>query len=156
MVPFAYYFNSCSWPANPGSIALVEPWTEEDTFEPMDRTILGFAKHPGLRWRAALRVDDHFITRVAFLENPPAPVVKIGDKVWDENVVTRAASAGEALKAFTPTLRRLLQTWGFRGHLEMRPGGLVVHHAGYRPTPTHFEQLSQSLTQLVTAALNPY
>ena len=155
MVPFAYYFNSCSWPANPGSIALVEPWTEEDDFEPMDRTILGFVKHPGLRCRAAMRVGEHFITRVAFLENPPAPIVKIGDMVWDEHVVTRAASDNEASKAFTPSLRRLLQTWGFRGHLEMRPGGLVVHSAGYKPIAEHYQQLSVSIRQIVTAALNP-
>ena len=99
-----------------------------------------------------MRVGEHFVTRVAFLTDPPLPEVDIGDPVWDQHVVTRAGSAQEAHYAFPPRLRALLQTWGFQGHIEMRPGGAVVHYAGLKPVPAHYEQLTQVIPQLITAA----
>ena len=149
------YFNAVSWTANPGSLTLAEPWTEDGMIEPMDRTILGFASHPALRYRASMRSGEHFITRVTFLTDKPAPEQKLGDPVWDEHCVTRAASSEQARAAFTSALRNLLRSWGFRGHIEMRPNGLMMHHAALKPTPADYERMTQLLPQAVTAALTP-
>jgi hypothetical protein len=153
MVAPAFYFNACSWSAQPGSITLVEPWTEDDLVEPMDRTLLAFAQHPGLYGRASMRSEEHFITRVSVLSDPPPPKVALGDPVWDEHVVTHAPSVAEAQAALTPALRALLQGWGFRGHLELRPGAAILHYAGLKPTPADYERLSRIVPQVVTAAL---
>ena len=149
----AWYFNACSWSAHPGSVTLVEPWTEDDLVEPMDRTVFAFAQHPGLGGRASMRSGEHFITRVSFLVDPPPPKVALGDPVWDEHVVTHAASVGDAQAAFTPALRSLLQSWGFRGHLEIHPGGILLHYAGLKPTPADYDRLSRIVPQVVSAAL---
>ena len=149
----ATYFTAVSWAASPGSLTLAEPWTEDGAFEPMDRTIIGFASHPDLRWRASMRSGEHFITRVSFLTDKPPPEQTLGHAAWDEHCVTRATSAAHARAAFTSTLRTLLQSWGFRGHIEMRPNGLMLHCANLKPIPAHHEQLAQMLPQLVTAAL---
>ena len=157
MVSPAAYYNSCSWPAPPGSVTLVEPYTEDEQslIDPIDRTVFGFANHPGLRFTASMRAGEHFITRTAILTDPPPPLVEIGDPVWDQHVVTRAHSLQQARGAFTTTLRGLLQRWGFTGHIELRPGGAVIHQAGIQPTPQGYEQLSQVLPQIVQAALIP-
>ena len=151
----AMYFNAVSWTANPGAITIAEPWTEDGTFEPMDRTLLAFASHPGLRYRACMRSGEFFITRVTFLTDKPEPEQKLGDPVWDEHCVTRAQSAEHARAAFTPSLRALLQQWGFRGHIEMRPNGLMMHYAQMRPIVQHYEQLTELLPKVVIAALTP-
>lgn len=157
MVSPAAYYNACSWPAPPGSVTLVEPYSEdEDTgIEPIDRTVIGLASHPGLRYLASMRVGEHFITRTTILTDPPPPLVELGDPVWDQNVVTRAHSAADARYAFTTALRGLLRNWGFAGHIELRPGGAVIHYAGLSPTPDGYERLSRALPQIVTAALTP-
>jgi hypothetical protein len=157
MVAPAHYYGACSWPAPPGSITLVEPYTEsEDSqLDPLDRTVLAFASHPALRHRCAARVGEHFITRVSFLSDKPPPRVHIGDPVWDEHVVTMAPSAEIAQAALTPALRRLLQGWGFAGHLELRPGCAIVHIAGVQPTPGGYEHLGRAAPQIVLAALTP-
>jgi hypothetical protein len=99
-------------------------------------------------------VGEHFLTRVAFLENPPPPKVTIGDELWDSHVATFAASAETAALAFHPRLRKLLAGWGFEGHLELRArGGLVVHYAGLRPTPAHYDRMLSILRDLVNAAI---
>ena len=136
------------------------PYTEdeESLIKPIDRTVFGFASHPGLRWTASMRAGEHFITRTTILTDPPPPQVPMGDAVWDRNVVTRAASAQAARGAFTSALRTLLQSWGFTGHIEMRPGGALIHQAGLQPTPEGYEQMSQVLPKIVQAALiaDPY
>lgn len=154
LVSAAYYFNSVSWKAPPGSVTLAEPWTEDGSSAPIDRTLFAFVKHPGLRARAAMRVGEHFVTRVAFIESPPPPVVNIGDPIWDEHVVTRAASEQEGINAFPQPLRALLQTWGFEGHIEMRAGGVVVYKKGVQPTPAGCDHLSDCTSQIVRATLN--
>src|SRR6185503_8205654 len=103
--------------------------------------------------RAAMRVGEHFLTRVAFLESPPPPRVSVGDKIWDANVATFAASALEASTAFHPRLRKLLAGWGFQGHLELRAGGLVIHQAGLRPTPEDADRLVRVVTEIVNSAI---
>jgi len=153
MISPTCFLNACSWPAPPGNVTLAEPWTEEGDDEPMDRTIVAFVSHPGLGWRASMHSGEHFITRVAFIENPPEPQVKLSDPVWDEHVVTRAASAADAAAAFHPALRQLLAGWGFQGHLELRRGGLVVHYAGLKPIPEHLSRMSRIAPQLVSTAL---
>lgn len=153
MVSPTCFLNACSWPVSRAVVTLAEPWTEEGDEEPMDRTLVAFVSHPELTRRASMRSGEHFITRVTFLEDPPAPQVKIGDPVWDEHVVTRAASTEEAARAFHPELRQLLAGWGFSGHLELRPGGLVLHYGGLKPVPDHLSQLSHIASQVLAAAL---
>jgi hypothetical protein len=155
MVSPTAYYNACSWPAPPGSVTLVEPYTEDEDslVAPIDRTVIGFASHPGLRHSASMRAGEHFITRTQILIDPPPPLVEIGDPVWDQHVVTRASSVQEARAAFTTSLRDLLRGWGFTGHIELRPGGAIVHQAGLWPNPQGYEQLSRTLPQIVQAAL---
>jgi hypothetical protein len=153
MISPSCYLNACSWPLRSALFTLAEPWTEEGDEEPMERAVLAFVTHPRLRWRAAARAGEHFLTRVAFLESPPPPEVKLGDPQWDEHVMTRAFSADEAARALRPALRQLLAGWGFLGHLELRPGGLVVHYAGYWPSAESYAKLSNVAAQILAAAL---
>lgn len=154
MAPPSFYFNACTIHAPPGVIVLVEPWTStsEET-EPLERTLLGFATHPGLVRRAAIRVGESFLTRVAFLESPPPPTVKVGDKLWDEHVVTFAASPLEAATAFHTRLRHLLAGWGFQGHLELRAGGLVCHYASLAPIPENYSRMRRILIEITNTAI---
>lgn len=155
MVAPARYVNAVSWQLPPGAITVVEPWTEEGLLEPMERTLLAFASHAQLRHRCAFRVGEHFITRVSSLTHTPPPVVTIGDTTWDEHVVTLAHSVADARTALTGALRALLGRWGFRGHVELRPGGAVIHYAGLQPIPQHYADLRAAAQQVVAAALTP-
>jgi hypothetical protein len=156
IAPPSTFFNSCTWQArpDPGHIVIVEPWFAAGDADPLDRTILAFAVHPALRRHAAMRVGDHFLTRVAYIESAPPPTVDVGDPVWDRNVVTLAASPSEAATAFHPRLRALLAGWGFQGHVELRPGGLVVHQAGLQPIPEGYARLLQVTREIVAKAIS--
>jgi len=136
-----------------GDGVIVEPWAAPETVEPLERTLLAFATHPGLTARAAMRTGEPFLTKVALLESPPPPKVTLGDKVWDEHVTTFAASQSEALAAFKPGLRELLRTRGFRGHLELRPGGLIIHYEGLVPRPDHYDMMLRVVGDVVAAAV---
>jgi hypothetical protein len=153
IAPPSVYYNAVTWNAPPGIVVVAEPWSAPEDGEPIDRTLLAFATHPGLGRRASMRVGEHFLTRVAFLENAPPPAVKIGDALWDAHVATFASSPLEAAAAFPVPLRRLLAGWGFQGHLEMRPGGLVVHYAGLLPLPDRYERLLHIAMEIVNAAI---
>jgi hypothetical protein len=155
MVSAAHYFNAITWQAVPGSVTIAEPWTEDSDLEPMDRTIVAFINHPGLRFTASMRSGEHFITRVSFLAKPPPPKVTLGDPVWDDHVATFAQSREEGLSAFSRPLRSLVKTWAFSGHLELRPGVAIIHYAGLKPVPKHYEQLMGMVPQIITAALTP-
>lgn len=155
IAPPQLFFDAVTWVANPGTLTVVEPWYAPEDVEPLERTVLAFAQHPGLRWRAAMRVGEHFLTRVAYLESPPPPTVKLGDKLWDEHVTTLAASPSEAENAFHPRLRKLLAGWGFRGQLELRPGGLVCYFEGLRPTPEGYDRMLRIAKDLVNYAISP-
>lgn len=127
-----------------------EPWTAGEGLEPIERAVVGFAQVPTPLRRGAMRVGEPFLTKVAFLEAPPPPCVKVGDKVWDEHVTTFAASPSEAASAFPPRLRELLRRRGFRGHLEMRPGGFIVHHEGWPATPDSYDRTLRMLHEIAT------
>jgi hypothetical protein len=136
------WFNACTQHVEGGHVVVAEPWTAGDGMEPVDRTVVAFVKmrSGGPVRRASMRVGEPFLTKVAFLEAPPPPETKLGDPVWDEHVATFAPSPSDALAAFSPALRERLRYRGFRGHLELRPGGFVVHPDGARPTPDGYEQ----------------
>jgi hypothetical protein len=154
LAPPASYYNACTQKLSPGHIVLVEPWYAEDDGEPLGRALFAFASHPGLMRRAAMRAGEHFPARVAFIESPPPPTVKVGDKLWDTNVTTFAASSLEASTAFHPRLRKLLAERGFQGHLELRAGGAVIHCAGLLPVPEHCDRMLVIARDIVTAALD--
>jgi hypothetical protein len=162
IAPPSRYFNAITWSIRPeasrrhspeSTVVVAEPWTALDDAEPLERTLLGFAIHPGLMRRAAMRVGEHFLTRTLFLESLPPPTVKVGDKVWDTHVTTFAASSLEAATAFHPSLRKLLASWGFRGHLELRAGGLVLHYAGIPPLPDQYERLMRIVAEVLNHAI---
>src|SRR5437868_14497161 len=83
MAPPTLYLNACTWAQAPGQVTMVEPWYAPEDGTPLDRTILAFATHPSLRYKASMRCGEHFLTRVAFLENKPPPEIKVGDELWD-------------------------------------------------------------------------
>jgi hypothetical protein len=153
IAPPSAYLDACTWIANPGHAVIAEPWYGEGDAAPIERTLLGFGAHPGLLRRAAMRVGEHFPTRVAFIESAPPPRVKLGDALWDAHVTTFARSSEDAAAALHPRLRKLLAGRGFQGHLELRPGGLVVHCAGLRPVPEHYERLLGITREIVAAAI---
>lgn len=140
--PPGYYLRSVTRTSPHGPYVVAEPWyASEMESEPLERTLLAYATHPSLMNRAAMRSGEHFVTRVAYIESPPPPKVTIGDPLWDKHVVTYAASGSEAARAFPPRVRALLAGWGFQGHLEVRPGGLVIYMAGLRPVTEHYQRL---------------
>jgi len=155
VAPPSAFFNSVTWLAapDPGHIVIVEPWYAAEDAEPLQRAIVAFAVHPGLRHRAAMRVGEHFLTRVAYIESAPPPTVQLGDAQWDATVVTLAASSAEAAGAFHRRLRKLLAGWGFQGHLEIRPGGLVVYYAGLQPIPAGYDRLLRITREIMSKAI---
>jgi len=153
IAPPAHFLNSCTWIAQPGHMVVVEPWYAPEDGEPLERGIIAFAVHPGLQRRAAIRVGEYFLTRVAFLESPPPPQVEVGDALWDAHVKTFAKSERDAAIAFHPRLRKLLSGWGFQGHLELREGGLVVYYAGLQPTPEGYDRLTRITKEIVNKAV---
>ena len=154
IAPPGHYVHGVTRQTPHGPYVLVEPWYATDLeTEPLERTLFAYAAHPNLMRRAAMRVGEHFVTRVAYLESAPPPKVSIGDKLWDEHVTTFAASPAEAAAAFPPRLRSLLASWGFSGHLEMRPGGLVLFMAGLRPVVEHYQRLLGVTREVLRAAL---
>jgi hypothetical protein len=155
IAPPARFFNAATWMASPEPwhIVVVEPWYAADEVDPLDRVVCAFAVHPHLRYRASMRVGEHFVTRVAFIESAPPPEVKIGDALWDANAHTFARSTEEACAAFHRRLRKLLGGWGFNGHVELRPGGLVVYYAGLKPIPEGYDRLLRITREIVAKAI---
>ncbi|MEB2311904.1 MAG: hypothetical protein OZ921_19720 [Sorangiineae bacterium] len=145
------WFSSVSWPLRAGGVVVAEPWYAAPDAEPLARTMVIFVVHSGFRRRAAARSGEHFNTRVAYLENPPPPTVTLGDPTWDRHLTTFAASSSEAAAAFPLAARQLLARWGFAGHLEVRPGGLVVNFSLIQPAPEQLDGLPQSVPELVSA-----
>lgn len=155
IAPPSAYINSCTFSADAGHVVLVEPWYAPDDMEPLERTVIAFAVHPNLTRRAAMRVGEHFLTRVAFIESPPPPTAPVGDPAWDAYVTTFAASPSDARVAFHGRVRKLLSGWGFQGHLEIRLGGLVLYYAGLQPTPEGYARLLRITQEVVGKASAP-
>ncbi len=154
MAPPTLYLNACTWPQMPGQVTVVEPWYAPEDGTPLDRTIVAFANHPGLRFKASMRAGEHFLTRVAFIESKPPPEVKLGDELWDKHVTTFAWTAQEGGAAFHRRVRRLLAGWGFQGHIELRQGGLVCHYAGLVPNARDYDRMLFIVRDLVNTAVN--
>lgn len=155
MVSPEHWYNACTHHTPFGLVVIAEPWTTGEGLEPLERTLVAFAQvGHGPSRRAAMRVGEPFMTKVAFLEMPPPPMVKLGDKVWDEHVTTFAASASEAIAAFPPKLRELLRARGFQGHLEIRPGGFVLHREGFPPSPEHYDRLFRAAHDIAQALIS--
>lgn len=150
MVSPEHWLCSCTEHTPWGVHVVAEAWTSSLGIEPLERTIVGFAQVPTPRRRAAMRVGEPFLTRVAFLESPPPPKVTLGERVWDEHVTTFAASSSEAEMAFPTRLRDLLRHRGFRGHLEMRPGGFAVHREGALPVPEYYDSTFRLIHEIST------
>ena len=153
MIAPSHYVNSVAGTTPAGHVAYVEPWTADEGMEPLDRTLLGFATHEGLRVRASARIGEWFLTRVAFVGTTPPHRVQVGDQAWDRDVHTFAPLPEHAAYGFHPKVRALLEAWRFRGHIELRPGGLVVHVAGLRPTPGDLDRLADFMPRLLANAL---
>jgi hypothetical protein len=155
IAPPATFFNAATWLAtpDPGHIVVVEPWYADEGVDPLDRVLLAFAVHPGLRFRASARAGEHFVKRVAFIESPPPPEVKVGDPTWDANVATFATTPEVAAGGFHRRLRKLLVGWGFQGHVELRPGGVVVFYAGLQPIPEGYDRLLRITREIVGKAV---
>jgi hypothetical protein len=151
MVGGTAYYNAVSAPLPTGGVTVAEPWLAPLDSEPLERTLYAFVSHPGLQRRAAARGGEHFNTRVSFLESLPPPRVALGDAAWDAAMLTFAASGSEAAAAFPAAARRLLESWGFAGHVEVRPGGLVLHFAGSRPVPADYQRLLDAARESVRA-----
>lgn len=156
MVSPEFWFNACTERTPFGTFVLAEPWTAGEGLDPIERTVVGFAQFQTPMRRAAIRVGEPFLTKVVYIEAPPPPQVKIGEPIWDEHVKTFARSPEEALQAFPPRLRELLRQRGFRGHLEIRPGGLIVHHEGLQATPNDYEATLRMTHEVVHAVQHPF
>jgi hypothetical protein len=151
MVSAPVYYNAVTWPLGSGQATAAEPWLAPTDSEPLERTVLVFVSHPGFVGRVAVRGGSHFNTRVTYLEGPPIPAVELGDPRWDVRWVTLAESVSEAHARLPWGARELLSRWGFSGHLELRPGRLIVHFAGTRPEPDHLERLLPAVAELTAA-----
>jgi hypothetical protein len=155
MVSPELWYNACTQPTPwGGHVTIAEPWTAGEACEPLERTLVAFTTAGWLTRRAAMRVGEPFLTKVAFLEAPPPPTVTIGDKVWDEHVTTFAASSAEAQIAFPKPLRDLLRRRGFRGHFEVRPHGFITHEAGLAPRPEAYDILFRLVYDIAAALRN--
>jgi hypothetical protein len=155
ITPPSFFLNGCTWFASPGHVVLCEPWYAPEEATPLDRTVMAFVSHPSFRQRASIRAGEHFLTRVAYLESPPPPEVKLGDPLWDDHVTTFARSREDAEGAFHARVRKLLIGWRFQGHLEMRSGGMVVFYAGLQPVAADYDRLLRIAREIVDKAVNP-
>lgn len=153
MVAPTQYFNAVEL-ALPGARAvLAEPWSAAGDGEPLGRSVLAFVTEPRFVWRAAARVGASHLTRVRWLGATPPTQRQTGDVEWDERALTFARSPLEAVRAFTPSLRKLLLAWKFEGHLEIREGGFVLHVADVRPTAKDYERLAGWLPMVLEKGL---
>lgn len=147
------YFNAVELFVADARVVVVEPWSAIGDTTPLGRTLFAFVQHAGLKHRASARIGASHLTRVTFLGTPPPTQQFIGDPEWDDVAMTYADSPLDAARALTPSLRKLLLAWNFEGHLEIRPGGFVLHVAGVLPTPTDYERLSKWVPPLLEKAL---
>ncbi len=153
LVSPAYYFSAVQCMIERTSVVLVEPWCAVGDAEPLGRAVLAFVSHPGIRHRAAARAGGNHMTRVSFLGQSRPQEQQTGDSAWDNQAVTFASSPLEAVRALTPSLRKLLLGWNFEGHIELKPGGLVLHVADALPRPEDYERLLGWIPMVLDKAL---
>lgn len=147
------YFNAIQLRHGDTQTVLVEPWYAEDGFEPQRRSLFAFVSHHGLKYRAATRIGASKLTRVAFLgENKPQEQ-STGDVEWDNVALTYAPSPLDAVRAITPSLRKLLLGWSFEGHLELKHGGLLLHLENAQPIPSDCERVLNWIPTILEKAL---
>ena len=90
---------------------------------------------------------------VAFLgENRPQEQ-STGDTEWDNVALTYAPSPLDAVRAVTPSLRKLLMGWSFEGHLELKHGGLLLHLENALPVPSDCERVLNWIPSILEKAL---
>ncbi|MCS6901157.1 MAG: hypothetical protein RMJ98_16190 [Myxococcales bacterium] len=147
------YLNAVQAAVGYSQVVLVEPWYAEEGFQPERRSLFAFVSHPGLRYRAAARIGASSLTRVTFLGGHRPVEQSTGDTEWDHLALTYAASPLDAVRAFTPSLRKLLLRWRFTGHLELRHGGLLLHLADAQPVPQDLERVLQWVPMVLDKAL---
>jgi hypothetical protein len=153
LVSPAAYFSAVRCTAAQSTVVLVEPWCAVGDAEPLGRTVLAFVSHPQLRHRAAARAGGSHMTRVSFLGESRPQEQQTGDSAWDDLAVTYASSPLEAVRALTPSLRKLLLGWNFQGHIELKPGGLVLHVADALPRPADYERVLGWIPMVLDKAL---
>ena len=142
MVAPAQYFNAVEVPLAGARAVLAEPWSATGDGVPLGRTVIAFVTDPRFTWRASARVGASHLTRVRWLGAAPPKQRQTGDVEWDDVALTFAKSPLEAVRAFTPSLRKLLLAWKFEGHMELREGGFVLHVSEMRPTAKDYERLA--------------
>lgn len=153
LVSPACYFHAVQCVTEGVPVVLAEPWCAVGDAEPLGRTVLAFVSHPRLRYRAAARAGGSHMTRVSFLGEHRPQEQQTGDSAWDDLAVTFASSPLEAVRALTPSLRKLLIGWDFQGHIELKPGGLVLHLADALPRPADYERLLGWVPMVIDKAL---
>jgi hypothetical protein len=147
------YLNAVQAVVGRSQVILAEPWYADDGFLPERRSLFAFVSHPGLRYRAAARIGASSLTRVAFLGELRPTEQSTGDVEWDNLALTYAASPLDAVRAFTPSLRKLLLGWGFAGHLELKHGGLLLHLEDAQPVPYDLERVLRWIPMVLEKAL---
>jgi hypothetical protein len=146
------YLNAVQTLVGRAQVVLVEPWYADDGFEPERRSLFAFVSHPDLRYRAAARIGASKLDRVAFLGELKPTQQSTGDTEWDNLALTFAASPLEAVRTYTPSLRKLLLGWDFQGHLEIRPGGLLLHLENALPIPHDCERVLNWIPMILEKA----
>ncbi|MFO0547626.1 MAG: hypothetical protein U0271_04505 [Polyangiaceae bacterium] len=153
-----FWFNAVSVPGPWGVAVAAEAWTAGERIMPIERALVVFVEWrgaPSYGPRGALRVGEPFLTKTMFLEKPPPPKIEIGDPIWDQHVTTFALTFEDALAAFPKRLREYLRTQGFRGHLEVRPYGFVLHPESCMPRPDHYELAFRMASDVAYALRTP-
>lgn len=141
LVSPARYHNAVRCRIDEAQIIIAEPWMATGDSIPLGRTLLAFISTSRLQYRAAARASANFMTRVSYLGAAPPRQQHTGDVEWDDKVLTFAETPLEAVRAFPPSLRKLLLSWKFEGHLETRQGGMVFHLADALPIPADYERV---------------
>jgi hypothetical protein len=145
---------------------------DEDSTTPDDAYLVAFVTSPRLQYRGAIRsrLQKEAIDELRTQFNPrrtPRPNVRwrwreregflrrtygrsvrglIGDAIFEAHYEIATPTREEGNAAFPVALRHLLVHGGWRGILELRPGGMVV--ATYGPPVFDPPSLDQALTAL--------
>jgi hypothetical protein len=155
LVAPARYLNAVATSVRRARLVVVEPWMAYGDDSPVARTLFAFVRHPAVRGRASMHIGGSHVTRVTFLHSPPPPRQRLGDEVLDPHATVYAPTPADVQFSFPAALRAYLRDEHFEGHLEVRPGGFVLHRAHLDPNPGGYERLlafaTEALGRLVLA-----